>query len=161
MRTHQPNMLHMMFAVCQAISPRDGVRQAIALFQESGGRFVYKSGLDPHPDPQSLVDDRGNLRCRSVRHPALSPAQFADYEVQELGPLARELPRASFSCYPLSGRGSEPLEDWRPVRAIRLAQPTGFEDERKVDTVALGLIRTAGVLYPLFRPEYGYVDEEG
>lgn len=159
MRTLFPSALDLTFGVCQAIDEHDGVRQAIDLFQRSGGKFVFQSGLEPHGNPESLVWESGTLSC-NVRHPLLKPDELTEYDVKRLGSAALELPRASFACFPLSGKGPVPTGDWLPIRAIRVGQATGFwEDEQKVDPVALGLVRIAGTLYPLFQPQFGYVDE--
>ncbi len=159
MRTLFPNALNLNFAVCQAIDERDGVRQAIDLFRQSGGLFIYQSGLEPYPNPESLVWESGTLSC-GVRHPALRPDEHTEYDVKRFGSVALERPRAHFACFPQDGRGPVPTADWHPVRTIRLGQATGFwEEEHKVDPVALGQVQLAGVLYPLFRPLFGYIDE--
>jgi hypothetical protein len=160
MRTVFPDALSLTFVVCQAIDEQDGVRQSIDLFRQSGGRFIYQGGLEPYDHPESWIWESGTLSC-DVRHPDLMPDQMTEFDAKHLGPSALELPRASFVCFPKIGTGLIPVSEWAPVRAIRLRQATGFDDGEvwKLDRVAWGLVRMAGLLYPLFRPRFSYIDE--
>jgi hypothetical protein len=124
-----------------------GPQQVIDLVRQGGGKFlrVRQNGtVQYHPDPIVEMDDEGNFILSLefehdlLAHTPLETANFRDFKAQA---------RLTFL---------------RKSSTVQISQVGGYESPPEtLDSLAMGQLALGCVLYRLFRPKYGFIDEGG
>lgn len=128
---------------------RETARLLIGLLQEAGGEFLrLRPGQhdgpiwEVHPHPEELISPEGNLATVDFGHLALDRTLLEPVAMRSLPPSG------SLSFDHDSG-------------TLVFSQSGSQDEAENLDALARGLWNLGVALYPILRPQYGFIDENG